>query len=427
MSLRVFILCEFVILFLSDNRINIFLSNHKLFTTMIVSYPNTSTIYMPTHTHTHTRVEMSDMMMMEWKNNVSEEQKPVSVFQGDEQCISRILSRDASIGQSSRIFSRRAQGVPFKWEKNPGTPKYPQEVEDQIPPPSPSPLMQSLGLPLPSNVNGLDRDRHGTNESALKKSIIMGLRKMSKKNIISDIISKKVEILGKWRSSDRKKESSRFGDSNGEFVGSVKGSSFSSNSSFSSDSRVLVDGPFCCNPLEVHTIADEGNTKIYYCSHHKAAFAVEEDNLFLSNILSGVSASDHEQAPTGTQPGTSKSSTENELIRPPIHPPVVPLPRPRRQDNGEEADKDSLTSKMAWFRRRKKKETRNVKSGIIFRGDEEFEASFRRSDSTMSTLSSVSSKSRRSWRRVVKIGRSLYGSYFSCSAWSRRDHFLGFC
>ncbi|KAL6520605.1 hypothetical protein OROMI_032165 [Orobanche minor] len=381
---------------------------------------------------------MSDMMMMmEWKNNVSEDQKPVSVFQGDEQCISRILCRDASIGRSSRIFSHRAQGVPFKWEKNPGTPKYPQEVEDQIPPPSPSPLMQSLGLPLP-NVDGLDRDHHGTNESGLKRSIVMGLRKMSKKNIISisNVISKKVEILGKWRSSDRKKESSRFGDSisNGEFVGSVKGSSFSSNSSFSSDSRVLdatvIDGPFCCNRLEVHAIADEGDTKIYYCSHHKAAFAVEEDNLFFSsNILSGVSASDHEQPPTGTQPGTSKNSTENELIRPLIHPPAVQdtaLPRSRRQDNGEEADNDSLTSKMTWFRRRKKKETRNVKSGISFRGDEEFEASFRRSDSTMSTLSSVSSKSRRSWR-VVQIGRSLYGSYFSCSAWSRRGHFFVFC
>ncbi|KAL6555236.1 hypothetical protein OROGR_006494 [Orobanche gracilis] len=333
---------------------------------------------------------MSDMMM-EWKN-VSEDQKPVSVFQGDEHCISRILSRDASIGRSSRIFSRRAQGVPFKWEKNPGTPKNPQE-EDQIPPPSPSPLMQSLGLPLP-NVDGLHRD-HGTNESALKRLIVMCLRKMSKKNIISDI-SKKVEILGKWRSSGRKKESSRFGDSNGEFVGSVKGSSFSSNSSFSSDSRALdasmIDGPFCCNPLEVHAVVDEGNTKIYYCNHHKAAFAVEEDNLFLSNILSGVSASDHEQAPTGipfqreTQPGTSKSSTENELIQSPSHLPAVQgtaMSRPRRQDNGEEADKDSLTSKVAWFRRRKKKETQNVKTGISFRSDEEFEASFRRSDSIM--------------------------------------------
>ncbi|KAK6136981.1 hypothetical protein DH2020_029277 [Rehmannia glutinosa] len=151
---------------------------------------------------------------MELKNINHEKRKPTSVLQGDQFCISRILARETSKGQSSRIFYRAAEGVPFKWEMNPGTPKNPQE-EDVIPPLSPSPLMQSLGLPLP-NVD--DHDHEPNELSSLKTSIILGLRKMVKKSII---ISKKVE-------------SSRFGDSNGEFVSYVKDSSFSSNSPYSS-------------------------------------------------------------------------------------------------------------------------------------------------------------------------------------------------
>lgn len=185
---------------------------------------------------------------MEFKTN-HEEQKPVSVLQGDGFCISRILARESSVGQSSRIFYRAAEGVPFKWEMQPGKPKNPQE-EDAIPPLTPSPLMQSLGLPLPN----LDHD--DPKESSLKTSTIWRLRKMVKKRINSDII-KKLEILGR---RSKQQESSRFGDSNGEFVTSVKDSSIFSNSSssFSPNSRVvdmsMIDGPFCRSPWNVPAI-----------------------------------------------------------------------------------------------------------------------------------------------------------------------------
>ncbi|KAI3444164.1 hypothetical protein Pfo_000829 [Paulownia fortunei] len=380
---------------------------------------------------------------MELKNN-HDEQKIVSVLQGDGFYISRILARETSSGQSSRMFYRAAEGVPFKWEMQPGTPKNPQE-EEAIPPLSPSPLMQSLGLSLP-NVDDHDEPK----ESALKTSIIWSLKKMVNKSIISDI-SKKVELLGR---RSKQQESSRFGDSNEEFVASVKDSSFSSNSSsslFSSNSRVVdtstIDSPFCCSPWNVPAILDEGNTRIYYCSQHKTAFAVEEDGSFLSRILSRVSAADqfsgplqNDITPAGVpfrwemQPGTPKIPPENELIPPPSPPPAVQslaLPLPRLHA-GEDKAKDSTWTR-AWFWIRsdddKKKETGQMQNEISFRyhenmdvcsSDEEFDASFRESGSVSSSSSSFSSLSKGAWR-VSKIRRSFQGSHFSCGPWSRRD------
>lgn len=170
-----------------------------------------------------------------------EDEKAVSVLdQGDEFCRNRILARKPSTGQSSRIFYRAAEGVPFKWEMQPGTAKNPQE-EDVILPLCPSPLMQSLGLPLPN----LDHD-----EPIEKTSRIRRLKKMAMKRINSDII-KKVEIILGRRS--KLQESSRFGDCNEEFM--VKDSSFSTYSSFSSSFNVVDnDGPFCCSPWNVPAI-----------------------------------------------------------------------------------------------------------------------------------------------------------------------------
>ncbi|EOA17897.1 hypothetical protein CARUB_v10006306mg [Capsella rubella] len=56
------------------------------------------------------------------------------------------FSRNSSIGYYD---DRRSEGVPFKWEMQPGTPikSQPQET---VPPLSPPPAMLSRGLPKPS-------------------------------------------------------------------------------------------------------------------------------------------------------------------------------------------------------------------------------------------------------------------------------------
>ncbi|PIN12851.1 hypothetical protein CDL12_14533 [Handroanthus impetiginosus] len=290
---------------------------------------------------------------MELKNN-HDEQNTVSVLQGNGFRMSRILARESSVGQSSRMFYRAAEGVPFKWETQPGTPKNLQE-DDIIPPVCPSPLMQSIGLPLP-NVEDDD-----PNETDLKTSKFWRLRKIMRKRMNFDI-SEKVEMLVR---RNKHKESSSFGDFNKEFVDSVKDSRFSSNSSSFSSRN---DGPCCCSPWDVPAILDEGNTKVYYCSQHKTSFAEEEDGSFPSRILSRTSTGDQfsgKISPAGipfrweTQPGTPKSQPENELVPPPSPPPAVQnlaLPRPRMHDD-EENTKNSRW-KRAWFWIRSKKKVK---------------------------------------------------------------------
>ncbi|KAI3715192.1 hypothetical protein L6452_22164 [Arctium lappa] len=77
---------------------------------------------------------------------------------GEALSINKILSRELSVGQSSRVYYRSTTniGVPFEWEKKPGTPLDPpqEEVITQQTPPPPSPLpppaMQSIVLQRPS-------------------------------------------------------------------------------------------------------------------------------------------------------------------------------------------------------------------------------------------------------------------------------------
>ncbi|GAB4853566.1 hypothetical protein Ancab_017757 [Ancistrocladus abbreviatus] len=71
-----------------------------------------------------------------------------SVLQADEFFCNRILSRQSTVGCSSRIYYRNSDGVPFKWEQQPGKPIDPP-TEDAIPPLSPPPAVLSLGLPKP--------------------------------------------------------------------------------------------------------------------------------------------------------------------------------------------------------------------------------------------------------------------------------------
>lgn len=64
------------------------------------------------------------------------------------------ISRNSSLGVSSRIFyyyHHRSldDGVPFKWEMQPGIPINPPP-EEIVPPITPPPAFRSLGLPKPS-------------------------------------------------------------------------------------------------------------------------------------------------------------------------------------------------------------------------------------------------------------------------------------
>lgn len=63
---------------------------------------------------------------------------------------SKVISRTSSIGCSSHsiYYSGTAEGVPFKWETQPGTPKDPPP-QDLLPPLSPPPAVLSLGVPKP--------------------------------------------------------------------------------------------------------------------------------------------------------------------------------------------------------------------------------------------------------------------------------------
>ncbi|KAL3841045.1 hypothetical protein ACJIZ3_025636 [Penstemon smallii] len=362
------------------------------------------------------------------------DQKLVSVLQDDGFYGGRVLARKPSLSQSSRIFYRDSEGVPFIWEKQPGTPINPHEEED-IPPLSPPPLMQNMGLSLPN----IDHDE--PEGSFLKTSKTWNLKKMVKKGMKSDII-KKVEMLSK-KISHKQQESSRFGDSDGDFVGSIKDSSFSSYSSslsFSSNHRIMDssrlpsdsnNGPFCCSPWSFSAILDEGNPKIYYCRQHKTAFAVEEDGSFLSRILSGVYTTEHFSGPlhSGTvpagipfdwemQPGTPKNPPEKEHIPPPSPPPAVQsstMPMPKLHVNEENAKAKESTWPRTWFWTRKnskKKETENMKNEISFRYDE--------NKKICSSDDSVSPLPKGEWR-ASKIKRNWKSS---CGPWSRKEIFV---
>ncbi|KAL2502144.1 uncharacterized protein Fot_35992 [Forsythia ovata] len=350
---------------------------------------------------------------MESENRVVQKQISVLV-EGDG--FNRILARESSVGQSSRIFYRHAEGVPFKWEMQPGTAKNPPE-EDVIPPLSPPPSIQSSGLPLPQ----VDEPQ----ESGSKPSKLWhNWKKMLKKSSQSN--------------------SSRFGDSDEEFASSVKNSGFSSSSLSSSSNghisessrveRDSLDGPFCCSPCNITAILDEGNTKIYYCRQHNTAFGLEEDGLILSRNLSRVSTVD-QSGPLHTEvtssgipfkwemhPGTSKTPPENEVILPPSPPPAMqslalPWPTPPCT-SGHEKTKSSKWSRVWFWIKSKKIIMQNEKvQEISFRYDHKME--FCRPEKEFDAFLSSSSSSsahKRSWSwRLSKIRRG-------CFSWISRNN-----
>ncbi|XP_042044932.1 uncharacterized protein LOC121790906 [Salvia splendens] len=278
--------------------------------------------------------------------------EPASMLEGDGLCISRILARESSVGQSSRVFYRSNEGIPFRWEMQPGTAKNPQQEEQVIPPICPPPLMQCLGLPLP-NLDEPEPPR-------LKTSMIWRLRKVLKKGITTNMIKKVRGIRNK------EQESSRF--------------------SLTSDVS-MVDSPFCCSPWNIPAILEEGNTRIYYCNIHKNEFAVEEGDLFMSRILSQVSAPEQFSDPLHggdsaagvpfgweMHPGTPKVAAEDELIPPPSPPPAaqsLTLPRPAPAGGYMKTKSSAWKKAWLWIRwRGRKTETLKMQHEISFRYNE---------------------------------------------------------
>ncbi|KAJ6355433.1 hypothetical protein OIU77_005928 [Salix suchowensis] len=107
-------------------------------------------------------------------------ERKTSVHQGDNFFSGRVISRNSSAGCSSRIFyNRSAEGVPFQWEMQPGTPRDPPR-EEIIPALSPPPAMLSLGLRKPC------RDMEETEDfiNAVKVQILETHREKQKKKEI---------------------------------------------------------------------------------------------------------------------------------------------------------------------------------------------------------------------------------------------------
>ncbi|CAI9098489.1 OLC1v1035148C1 [Oldenlandia corymbosa var. corymbosa] len=294
----------------------------------------------------------------------AEKKQLISLLQGsDAISINRVLAREPSIGlgQSSRIYYRKPEGVPFNWEMQPGTPINRPE-EEAIPPLSPPPQVLSLGLPKPC----VD---HLTDELDHSKAWFW----------------KKIKII--YKDKKTRAQASKESDPNiqdkdyseGDFVASSFNNTFTASSSSLSSSSSngnavessgvvsgeLLEGSFCCSPWNISKILDEGSRKVYYCRIHKAAFAVENDGCLVGKILPRVSSVGHSfrsyyRSSDGIpfkwemQPGTPMNPPENELIPPPSPPPAVQslgLTLPNLNDSDEETEKSSRSSKMVkiWF------------------------------------------------------------------------------
>ena len=139
-----------------------------------------------------------------------------------------ILSRNTSVGTcSSRIYYYRsaAEGIPFQWEMQPGTPKN-LPSEEAIPPITPPPAVLSLGFPKPC-IN-----EEPPVKPRFKVRLIRFWIKKSKK---SNFHAKKEDQNNvKLCSHSCKDERLEFGSSDGEFMASpARDSSSSSLSSLS--------------------------------------------------------------------------------------------------------------------------------------------------------------------------------------------------
>lgn len=181
------------------------------------------------------------------------DQKRPSLLQGDE-FFHKMLSRNSSVGCSSRIYYRCPEGVPFQWEMQPGTPKHPQK-EDVMPPLSPPPAVLSLGLPKPCIEQP-------------KAQTWPRLRFWNKSKKSKERENVKAGPRGNqyYGPGSSKSEISEFCGSDSEFGASPRISSSSSSSlSFSngpslqssrsrSPGRDSFRGPFSCSPWNFNSI-----------------------------------------------------------------------------------------------------------------------------------------------------------------------------
>ncbi|KAK9076812.1 hypothetical protein SSX86_005146 [Deinandra increscens subsp. villosa] len=170
------------------------------------------------------------------------------VLEGEEFSKSKILARDSSVGQSSRIYYQNTtnEGVPFKWEMQPGTPLNPPLVE-VIPPPTPPPAVQSLALPLPKVVDSTGGSKN-----------LLSWRFWSWKRL-----SKKLRLQAYNKNATNYSD----GDSDAEFVGwdfhDSRSSSFSSSSSLGSHTERFARGPFVCNHHTTRTTTSHHGLSIF--------------------------------------------------------------------------------------------------------------------------------------------------------------------
>ncbi|GAY37163.1 hypothetical protein CUMW_026930 [Citrus unshiu] len=104
-------------------------------------------------------------------------QRKVSLLEGEDFFFNKVLSRGSSVGCSSRelYYISNTEGVPFKWEMQPGKPKEPPK-EDIIPPLSPPPAVLSLGLPKPAI-----EEPPSNNKASILKSIKLMFWKQNRK------------------------------------------------------------------------------------------------------------------------------------------------------------------------------------------------------------------------------------------------------
>ncbi|XP_027368763.1 uncharacterized protein LOC113874748 [Abrus precatorius] len=161
----------------------------------------------------------------------------------NDKSLSKILSRRSSVGCSSRIsYYRSGEGVPFKWEMQPGIAK--EQPKEELPPLTPPPALLSQGLPKPC----ISYSKASTRSRLWfwKKSVKKGKSKKTQDCFHEDVIA--LDILeGLDCSSDS------------DSMGSPRGSSFSSSSSMSfmkSPIREVYGRPFTfrCFPMHVSRV-----------------------------------------------------------------------------------------------------------------------------------------------------------------------------
>ncbi|WVZ10100.1 hypothetical protein V8G54_014630 [Vigna mungo] len=170
-------------------------------------------------------------------------------FEYEKMSLGKILSRRSSLGCSSRnSYYRSGEGVPFKWEMQPGVAK--ERPKDDLPPLSPPPALLSLGLPKPCVP-----DSKSSSPSRLrfwKKRVKHGKSKKSSQDCFheEDVIG--LDMFARFDCS-----------SDSESVASSRGSSFSSWSSMSfvksptTTTMKEVDGKpltFGCFPIHVSRV-----------------------------------------------------------------------------------------------------------------------------------------------------------------------------